>query len=98
VEEDPGMTREESHADMRALGRRLYRIRKLLRDCPEAVAKLRSGEFKSVTAAEKWARGEEPYKPRKQVSPLEKVKGLVRNLSAANKSELRKWLEEEEVG
>jgi hypothetical protein len=37
-----------------------YRIRKLRRDFPEVAAKLDRGEFKSVAAAERHARGEEP--------------------------------------
>lgn len=37
------------------------RIRRLRRDHPEAAERLEAGEFKSVAAAERWARGEEPH-------------------------------------
>lgn len=38
-----------------------YRIRRLRRDCPEAAERLERGEFRTVAAAERWAKGEEPH-------------------------------------
>jgi len=48
------------------------RIRRLLRDKPEVVDRLRSGEFKSVAAAERWARGEDPH-PKRNCSGKRKL-------------------------
>jgi hypothetical protein len=62
-----------------------YRIRKLRRDCPEAAQKLERGEFKSVAAAERWARGEEPHPPRKLPSPLDVLRRAWAKASAAQR-------------
>jgi hypothetical protein len=48
-----------------------YRVRKLRRDHPEIADRLAAGEFKSVAAAERAARGEEPHPPRRVATALE---------------------------
>jgi hypothetical protein len=70
-----------------------YRVRKLRRDCPEAAAKLERGEFKSVAAAERYARGEEPHPPRRVLTPLERAKRNFLKLSKAERRQLRRWVE-----
>jgi hypothetical protein len=58
------------------------RVQRLRRDCPEAVERLERGEFgNNVAAAERWARGEEPHPPRKQATPAEQVRRLVKRLA-----------------
>lgn len=50
-----------------------YRIRKLRRDHPTVAARLDAGEFKSVAAAERAARGLEPNPPRRMPTPYENL-------------------------
>lgn len=53
---------------------RNYRVARLKRDHPEIVERLAAGEFKSVSAAERAAKGEEPHPKRKEPTALELLK------------------------
>jgi hypothetical protein len=57
-----------------------YRTRKLRDVDPAIVERLEAGEFKSVAAAERAARGEEPHPPRKVPTPLEAARRAVARL------------------
>lgn len=70
-----------------------YRIRKLRRDHPEVAERLAAGQFKSVAAAERASRGEEPNPPRKQKTPLEQIQLLYGKLSKKDRKVLLAWLE-----
>jgi len=70
------------------------RIARLKRDHPDIGERLDRGEFKSVAAAERAARGEEPNQPRKKKTPLEQAKAICGKLSSAERAELLAWLQE----
>ncbi len=63
-----------------------HRIRRLRRDHPAVAARLDAGEFKSVRAAERAARGEDPNPPRRVAPPLEKIRRLWAALSADDRA------------
>jgi hypothetical protein len=69
-----------------------YRVRKLRRDHPAIASRLDAGEFRSVAAAERVARGQEAEPPRRKKSPLQQVKALWAKLTEAEKAEVRALL------
>lgn len=69
----------------------VYRVARLRRDCPEAAERLERGEFKSVAAAERYARGEEPHPPRKAPTPLDVLR---RAWAKASKAERDAFMDE----
>lgn len=71
------------------------RIARLKRDCPEAVERLERGEFKSVRAAERWARGEDPHPPHKIKSNYEKAQVAYSKLDTKERKRFRKWIDEQ---
>jgi hypothetical protein len=88
-----GVTNSENVTSSERGNASSYRVRRLRRDCPEAAERLERGEFKSVAAAERWARGEEPHPPRKVPTPLEAARRAVARLSRAERRQLRRWLD-----
>jgi len=74
----------------------VYRVRRLRRDAPEVAARLEAGEFRSVAAAERAARGEEPHPPRKVPTPAEIIKRNWPKLSKAERRKLLAWLQSEQ--
>jgi hypothetical protein len=66
-------------------------VARLKRDHPEVAARLAGGEFKSVAAAGRFARGEGPHPPRKVPTPLDLLR---RAWAKASKAERKQFLAE----
>jgi hypothetical protein len=86
-----GAEKEKRHNCPRGSNQSSTRIRKLRRDCPEAAEKLERGEFKSVAAAERWSKGEDPNPPRKVPTRLERVQRLCKALSKQERRQFLDW-------
>ncbi len=69
-----------------------YRIKKLRRDHPEIVEKLEQGEYKSVAAAERAARGEEPEIKRAKKTTVEKLLALWDKATEEDRKEFLKTI------
>ncbi len=72
------------------------RIARLKRDHPEAVERLERGEFKSVAAAVRWAKGEDPNPPRKKTSDYEKTQQYYTRLDQLERTSFRAWQDEQD--
>jgi hypothetical protein len=72
------------------------RVARLKRDHPAIAGRLAAGEFRSVAAAERAARGEEPHPPRRVPAPLERAQKAVLALSAADRKRLAQWLAQQD--
>jgi hypothetical protein len=72
------------------------RIARLKRDMPEAAKRLAAGEFKSVAAAERWSRGEEPHPAYPKKTALTWAKHWWEKLTPKERREFRAWQDEQE--
>ena len=70
------------------------RIACLKRDCPEAATRLEQGEFKSVAAAVRWSKGEEPHPKRRTASTLEILQRYWSKASKKEKDAFMDWANE----
>jgi hypothetical protein len=86
---EQGAKSKNGHLATRGTNQASTRIRRLRRDHPDVAARLDAGEFKSVAAAERASRGEEPNPPRRMPAALGRVLGLLPKLSRQERGQLR---------
>lgn len=74
---------------------RTARVARLKRDHPDIAQRLAAGEFKSVAAAVRAARGEDPHPPRRLPPALELAKRAYARLDAAERQEFKTWIKQQ---